>query len=84
MILILLTFYIYGNYSINNNQKNLRSIEDKFSIKVISPNFELKYGLSNDDIKKRLKNLIKYSEPNLHSRTIFIWPEGVFLSLIHI
>ena len=78
LILVLLSFYIYGSYSINNNQKNLKSIEDKFSIKVISPNFELKYGLSNNDIKKRLKNLIKYSEPNLHSKTIFVWPEGVF------
>ena len=74
----LFIFYIYGNYTINNNQKNLDLISESYKIKVISPNFNLEYGLSNDQIKKRLNKLIKYSETNNNSKIIYVWPEGVF------
>ena len=82
-ILVIIPFslfilYIYGNYTINNNQKNLDLISERYKIKVISPNFKLEYGLSNDQIKKRLNKLIKYSETNNNSKTIYVWPEGVF------
>ena len=54
-ILVIIPFslfilYIYGNYTINNNQKNLDLISERYKIKVISPNFKLEYGLSNDQI----------------------------------
>ncbi len=74
----LFIFYIYGNYTINNNQKNLDLISESYKIKVISPNFNLEYGLSNDQIKTRLNKLIKYSETNNNSKIIYVWPEGVF------
>ena len=45
---------------------------------MISPNFELKYGLSADEIKLRLTKIIRYSEPTKNQQTLFIWPEGVF------
>ena len=36
--------------------------ENKFTyIKIISPNFELKYNLSEDETLNRLKKLIRYS-----------------------
>ncbi|MDC0511376.1 apolipoprotein N-acyltransferase, partial [Pelagibacteraceae bacterium] len=35
-------------------------------------------GLSIDQIEKKLKKLIRYSEPNKDKKTLFIWPEGVF------
>ncbi len=76
--LIIFIFYIYGNHSINKNQKNIYSSEESFRIKVISPNFELQYGLAIEEIQKRLKKLIRYSEPNKNLKTLFIWPEGVF------
>ena len=47
-------------------------------MKVISPNFELIYGLDNQEIETRLKKLIKYSEPEKNLKTLFVWPEGVF------
>ena len=47
-------------------------------VKIVAPNFDLKYGLSKDQIKKRFEKLIKYSEPDKDKRTLFIWPEGVF------
>ena len=70
--------FIYGNYSINKNRSNLLSIDQKFNIKVISPNFELKYDLSAEDLENRLKKLIRISDPNKGVETLFVWPEGVF------
>jgi apolipoprotein N-acyltransferase len=70
--------YIYGNYTINKNKKFLATFDEKIFVKIISPNFELKYGLSVNKIEERLKNLIKYSNPNKNKSTLFIWPEGVF------
>ena len=77
-LLIILSFYIYGSYRINNDKKVLLSIKEKIYVKIVSPNFDLKYGLSNDEIKERLKKLIRYSDPDKKKKTLFIWPEGVF------
>ena len=52
MILGLFFLYIYGSHSINQDL-NIRNIDNKnFNIKVISPDFKLKYDLSMDEIKK--------------------------------
>ena len=79
-LICLVTFflYIYGNYEINKNNKLLEQNNEKFFVKVISPNFDLKYGLSNSDIEDRFKQLIRYSDPNKDQKTLFVWPEGVF------
>ena len=61
--LVLFVIYIYGNHSINQNKNFLESVPEKYYIKVISPNFDLKYGLSSNDIEKKLNKIIKYSEP---------------------
>ncbi len=76
--LILLSAFIYGNYSINKNKKKLEAVEKKIFVKIISPNFTLKYGLSTKEIEERLKKLIRYSDPKKNKKTLFIWPEGVF------
>ena len=39
---------------------------------MISPNFELKYGLNEDEIEERLTKIIRYSEPNKEKTTLFI------------
>ena len=75
---IILSIYIYGNYENNKNKKILENQNEKIYVKIISPNFNLEYGLSNKKIEERLKKLIKYSEPNKDKETLFIWPEGVF------
>ncbi len=62
----------------NQNQNYLSKISEKHFVKVISPSFDLKYGLSNEEIKLRLQKLIKYSSPEKNSKTLFVWPEGVF------
>tara|TARA_B100000575_G_scaffold258867_1_gene230756 strand:+ start:503 stop:2062 length:1560 start_codon:yes stop_codon:yes gene_type:complete len=76
--LFILSLYIYGNYTINKNKKFLSTLDQKHLVKVISPNFELKYGLSDNEIEERLKKIIRYSAPNKDKTTLFIWPEGVF------
>ncbi len=76
--LLFFILYIYGDQSVNKNQKTLRLINEKLNIKVVSPNFKLKYGLNDDEISERLKKLVRYSEPQKNLKTLFVWPEGVF------
>ena len=72
LFLLFLTFYIYGNYITNQNQKYLNSINEKFYIKVISPNFKLEYNLSETDIENRLKKLVRYSELKKFENSIYM------------
>ena len=81
-ILALVIFYISGDHSINKNKKSLETFNEKFNIKVISPNFKLEYGLSLEDVNKRLNKLIRYSEPNEERDTLFIWPEVSLVVII--
>ena len=76
--IIFFTFYIYGNHAINKNEIDLKIVESKVNVKVISPNFNLEYGLNDLEIKSRLKKLIKISEPEKKTETLFVWPEGIF------
>jgi apolipoprotein N-acyltransferase len=76
--ILVLGLYIYGSYEINRNKNFLKSITEKINVKIISPNFKLKYGLSVTQIENKLKKIIRYSEPNADKKTLFIWPEGVF------
>ena len=80
MIIIIFFFYIYGNYSINQNQLFLNSVKDNFYIKVISPNFKLEYGLSNKEIESRLLKLVKISDPDNLIKTIFLFGLREFLA----
>jgi apolipoprotein N-acyltransferase len=75
---LILSLYIFGNYEINKNKKRLDKINEKIFVKIISPNFDLKYGLTKEQIEDRFKKLIRYSDPEKKKKTLFIWPEGVF------
>jgi apolipoprotein N-acyltransferase len=74
--------YIYGSSIIKKNDKNFielnLNLENSIYTKIISPSFDLKYNLSNDDLSENISNLIKYSEPDKIKKTLFIWPEGAF------
>ncbi len=71
--------YIYGNYVINynkvNNQKHFKNNEQIY-VKIVSPNFDLKYNLSEKETFERIKKLIMYSDIEKNKKTLFIWPEG--------
>ncbi len=77
---IVFLIYIYGTFSINKNKGVLNYTNDdkKINVKVVSPNFELKYNLSAKNMRENLEKLIKYSSPDSKKNTIFVWPEGVF------
>ena len=77
-LLFILSLYIYGNYEINKNNKILMSVKEKIYVKIISPNFDLQYGLSYKEIEDRFNKLVRYSDPDKKKETLFIWPEGVF------
>jgi len=77
-IILISGLFIYGNFEINKNKNYLKLIDKKINIKIVSPNFKLEYGLNLQDIDRKLKRLIKYSEPNNKQKTLFIWPEGSF------
>ena len=76
--LFILSIYIYGNFKINNNSKFLEDTKQSVFVKIISPNFELRYDLDLVEIEERFEKLIRYSEPKEDQKTLFIWPEGVF------
>ena len=72
--------YIYGTFVINKNKALVNNLDKdkKIYTKVISPDFQLKYDLSIDEVENKLKKLVKYSDPDPKRATFFIWPEGVF------
>ena len=76
--IIFFSFFIYGNYSINKNNLYLKNTNEKFNIKIISPNFDLEYGLNDKDVEARLRKLVKISEASNDPKTLYVWPEGVF------
>jgi apolipoprotein N-acyltransferase len=80
--IIFFTNYIYGNSIIKKNNQYLKQIdlkqENYIFTKIISPSFELKYNLSDEDISKNITKLIRYSAPAKNKKTLFVWPEGVF------
>ena len=76
--ILIIVLYIYGSYEINKNVNFLNSINKKINVKIISPNFKLEYGQSTDQIENKIKKLIRYSEPRIGKKTLFIWPEGIF------
>ena len=78
-VIIFFGNYLYGNYELNNNKiENLKKREESMylNVKIISPNFELKYDLSDTEVDERINKLIKYSNIETDKKTIFVWPEG--------
>ena len=82
LLLLFFSNYFYGSYLINKNFKveSFKSTEENKSlhVKIISPSFNLKYNLSEQEVSILIKKLVKYSEIDKRKKTLFIWPEGVF------
>ena len=77
---LIFLIYIYGNYVLNISKEEMarNSKDSEVNFKIISPSFDITYGLTDADVEKLLKKIIKFSEPNKNEKTIFVWPEGVF------
>ena len=77
-LLIFFSSYIYGSYKINKDREMLIRAEQTTNIKIITPNFDMRYIHSEEEIKRTIEKVIKYSDPNPNKETIFVWPEGIF------
>ena len=75
---IILGLYIFGSFEINKNENLTNQGNKRIYIKIISPNFKLNYNQDINQIKNKLKKLIRYSNPEKATKTLFIWPEGIF------
>ena len=78
LVFFVFSLYVFGNYEINKNKKVLDTTTEKIFVKIVSPSFDLEYGLDAKDIEKRFKKIIRYSDPDQNRKTLFVWPEGVF------
>jgi apolipoprotein N-acyltransferase len=78
---IFFSFYIYGSYKINNDQEVTRGVKQTVNVKVISPKFDMRYIHNEEEIKKTIKKIVRYSDPDPNKETIFIWPEGIFAGI---
>ena len=65
--------YFYGSYKINSLKQYP---SEKINFKIVSAKIDM---ISFKDEVNVASKLIKYSEPNKQLKTIFIWPEGVFI-----
>ena len=74
--------YIYGNFVINKNKGLLNSLSNKnrFYTKIVSPNFELKYNTSINEIEAKMIKLIRYSNPNKESK-LYLFGQREFLQV---
>ena len=75
--------YIFGSYLINQNNSNLENSDTQSSIniKVISPNFKLKYNISENEIENKLTKLIKLSDPINPDETFYL-ARGYFFRVL--
>ncbi len=67
--------YFYGSYKINSEIQHTNL--EKVNFKIVSAGINLNEFKDEKDV---VLKLIKYSEPDKKKKTIFIWPEGVFLN----
>ena len=73
-IIIFIANYFYGLNRIGNSKFNF---DKNFNVKIISPNFSLEDYREQTELFQ-IKRLIKISDPDKNTKTLFIWPEGIF------
>ncbi len=77
LIIILFSNYFFGSYKINTKKLNINETSKKINFKIVTGGFNL--SEFNDPVEVTSR-LIKLSEPNVEKKTIFVWPEGTFMS----
>ena len=74
LIIMFVSNYLYGSAIISKNDRHINELykdnNNLINVKIVSPNIDLKYNLSLDEVKESLKKLIKYSEPDKNKKTI--------------
>ena len=76
-ITILFSNYFYGSFKINSFNKNTKNSNQTINFKIVTAGLKLS---EFNDPKNVASKLIKMSEPEKEKNTIFVWPEGAFMS----
>ena len=76
ILILIFSNYFYGSFKINNEKIDFGNNQKKINFKVVTAGIEL--SEFKDPIKVTSR-LIKLSEPNKEKKTIFVWPEGIFV-----
>ncbi len=74
-IILIFANYFYGSYKINSNSKHANL--NFLNFKIVSAGMNLSDFKNENEV---VSKLIKYSEPLNSKKTIFVWPEGIFLN----
>mgnify|MGYP001235429213 CR=1 FL=1 len=77
LLVIIFSNYIYGSYVINSKKNYVENENKKINFKIVTGGFKLSEFNDPLDITSRL---IRFSEPIKNKKTIFIWPEGTYMS----
>tara|TARA_B100000214_G_scaffold126467_1_gene89969 strand:+ start:34 stop:1608 length:1575 start_codon:yes stop_codon:yes gene_type:complete len=78
LLTLALSNYFYGSYKINSSEKNLyNNLDKKINFKIVTAGLSLFEFSDPLNVSSRL---IRLSEPQKEKKTIFVWPEGTFMS----
>jgi len=76
-IVLFFSNYFYGSYKINTESISTRNENKKINFKIVTAGFKLSEFKDPIDVASRL---IRISEPEKEKKTVFVWPEGTFMS----
>ncbi len=76
-VVIFFSNYFYGSYKIGTSETKVKNSNGEINFKIVTAG--LKLSEFKDPLDVTLK-LIRLSEPQEKKKTIFVWPEGTFMS----
>ncbi len=76
LILILVSFYIYGSKNIETFNKSEKKEYD-YNVRIIGSNISIDRFYNDIDTAKIIEELVEISSPQKDTKTIFVWPEGI-------
>ncbi len=76
LLLSPLILYIFGSSKIKSFE-SYDLVKNDYVVRIIGSKIDLNRFYGNTDTSSVVLDLIELSEPNLNSKTLFIWPEGI-------
>jgi apolipoprotein N-acyltransferase len=71
-----IVLYFVGSYKIKTFQL-LNIIQNDYIIRAVGSKIDLDRFYGNSDTEAVINELIEISQPDLDTKTIFLWPEGI-------
>jgi len=76
LLLSPILLYFIGTFKIKSFQ-SLNTSKNNYIIRTISSKIDLDRFYGNSDTEDVINELIEISQPDLNTKTIFLWPEGI-------